>query len=224
MPMITEKWTYAQERGIPFNLEARLKKKFIGLDGSTNVSWVLASIYPETDDDGKIVSWMVVAFDISHIKWAEKDQEKRALEAVEAKRQQETFIDMTSHEIRNPLGAVVHCADAILTSLIEMEEILKVDDDGINQYKRKQLMDIYESNFDAINTIISCSTHQKRIVDDVLTWSKLNSHLLKITPSLIRVKSITQDVRNMFEIDAQKVGVAFVVQQDVSVEDRKSVV
>jgi len=218
MPAITEKWSHASEHLIPFNVEARLKKPFRAIDGTIHVSWVMATIYPETDDDGNIMSWMVVGFDISHIKWAEKDQEKRALEAVEAKRQQENFIDMTSHEIRNPLGAVVHCADSILTSLIEMEEILKVDDEGINPYKRKQLMDIYESNFDAINTIISCSTHQKRIVDDVLTWSKLNSQLLKITPSLIRVKSITQDVRNMFEIDAQKVGVDFVVHQDVSVE------
>ncbi|GAB7343619.1 hypothetical protein MBLNU457_1616t2 [Dothideomycetes sp. NU457] len=219
MPNITEKWTDAQERVVPFNIEARLKKRFTAIDGSSHTTFVVASVYPETDYDNTITSWMVIAFDISHIKWAEKDQEKRALEAVEAKRQQENFIDMTSHEIRNPLGAVVHCADSILTSLIEMEEILKdQDDEGINHYKRKQLMDIYESNLDAINTIISCSTHQKRIVDDVLTWSKLNSQLLKITPSLIRVKSITQDVRNMFEIDAQKVGVDFVVQQDVSIE------
>jgi len=216
---VEEAWKLAEQNKTVLNLEVCLLRPYHAIDGSIGQSWIMASLYPEIDaKDGKIQSWMGVGFDISHIKWAEKDQAKRAIEAVEAKRQQENFIDMTSHEIRNPLGAVVHCADSILTSLVEMEQVLRTDESEINIHKKKQLLDIYESSFDSINTIISCSTHQKRIVDDVLTWSKLNSRLLKITPSLIRVKTITQDIRNMFEIDAQKVGVEFVVQQDFSID------
>jgi len=53
--------------------------------------------------------------DITHYKWAEEIQKRRMEEAMEAKRNQENFIDMTSHEIRNPLSAMIQCADSTLS-------------------------------------------------------------------------------------------------------------
>lgn len=46
-------------------------------------------------------------------------QAKRLEEALEHKRQSEAFIDMTSHEIRNPLSAIVLSADSIITTYSE---------------------------------------------------------------------------------------------------------
>lgn len=59
--------------------------------------------------------------DISHQKWAENAHQRKALEALEAKRQQENFVDMVSHEIRNPLNAILQCADTIITSSRDFE-------------------------------------------------------------------------------------------------------
>jgi hypothetical protein len=42
--------------------------------------------------------------DISRIKWAENLQERRLREAEETRRAQNSFIDITSHEMRNPLS------------------------------------------------------------------------------------------------------------------------
>ena len=42
--------------------------------------------------------------DISRIKWAEGLQNQRLKEAEETRRQQNNFIDITSHEMRNPLS------------------------------------------------------------------------------------------------------------------------
>ena len=42
--------------------------------------------------------------DISRIKWAENLQARRLLEAEETRRAQNNFIDITSHEMRNPLS------------------------------------------------------------------------------------------------------------------------
>ena len=56
---------------------------------------------------------MACTTDISKLKWAHNFQARLATEAREAKRQQEAFIDMVSHEMRNPLSAIVHCADGI---------------------------------------------------------------------------------------------------------------
>ncbi|KAG8623845.1 hypothetical protein KVT40_008821 [Elsinoe batatas] len=215
LPEVMDKWVETIRTKKALQLTCRLTKPWTAPDGTKGPTWIVAASYPEINGDGEITGWVGVAFDISQTKWAETVQQKRLEEAVEAKRQQENFIDMTSHEIRNPLGAVVHCADSILASLVDMEGLIKEPTTPLSPKIRKQLIDIYDSSFDAVNTIISCSTHQRRIVDDVLTWSKLNSNLLKITPSLVRSSAILQDIRNMFELDAAKVGVQLVVQQAV---------
>lgn len=59
--------------------------------------------------------------DISQQKWAEDFQKRRMEEAIELKRQQENFIDITSHEMRNPLSAILRCADEITTTLSEYQ-------------------------------------------------------------------------------------------------------
>ncbi|GAM86488.1 hypothetical protein ANO11243_045020 [Dothideomycetidae sp. 11243] len=214
LPEFWEKWQEAGRQLKSMQHTFRLKREWKGPDGAIGAQWVVSSTYPEIDNEGNISGWVGVLFDVSHLKWAERVQELRMEEAVEAKRQQENFIDMTSHEIRNPLGAVVHCADSILTSLVDLEAVAKGLSADISPAQMRQLLEIYESSFDAVNTIISCSTHQRGIVDDVLTWSKLNSNLLKITPSKVRSGAILQDIRNMFELEAHKVGVSLNVVFD----------
>lgn len=51
--------------------------------------------------------------DISAIKWAEGVQKRKMEDAIEAKRQQENFIDVTSHEMRNPLSAIMISGESI---------------------------------------------------------------------------------------------------------------
>ena len=70
--------------------------------------WVLSSSLPEVGDDGKLRSIMGSIADISHMKWAQGLQERRLREVEETKRQQNEFIDITSHEMRNPLSGK-HC-------------------------------------------------------------------------------------------------------------------
>lgn len=76
------------------------------LSGDPIACWVLASSLPELGPDGQVVSIMGSIIDISHLKWAQGLQETRLREAEETKRQQNEFIDITSHEMRNPLSAV----------------------------------------------------------------------------------------------------------------------
>lgn len=112
--------------------------------------------------------------DISRIKWAEDLQNRRLKDYEETRRQQNSFIDITSHEMRNPLSAIVQCADGISSSL--------------KQYKTSketlgtELSAIIKDGIDAAETIQLCAQHQKSIVDDILTISKLDSKLLLITP------------------------------------------
>ncbi|PFH56161.1 hypothetical protein XA68_16967 [Ophiocordyceps unilateralis] len=156
-------------------------------------TWVLMSAFPEKNGDGVLKSIFGCITDISSQKWAEKVQSERREEAVELKRQQENFIDITSHEMRNPLSAVLQCADQISNNIVSFS---LHKDEG-------QLETFLEGCLDAANTINLCASHQKRIVDDILTLSKLDSHLLAVTPVDEQPVKAVQRALKMFESELQ---------------------
>jgi PAS domain-containing protein len=123
--------------------------------------WVLTSISPEIDENGEVSEILGIITDISQQKWGEKLQATQASRAYESKKQLENFIDTTSHEMRNPLSAIIQCADSIIAS---HEGFEKSPDYAID---RKLL----ESTVDAAETIVQCSKHMKTIVDGRLESS-----------------------------------------------------
>jgi len=72
-----------------------------------------------------------------------------------------------------------------------------------------------ETALDSVNIIISCCAHQRRIVDDILTLSKLDSKLLEIAPSLTNLDTMLFELEKMFEADAQKFDVALRLHKDL---------
>ncbi|KAF2704014.1 aerobic respiration control sensor protein arcB [Pleomassaria siparia CBS 279.74] len=152
--------------------------------------WVLASSMPEIGMDGELRSIMGSIADISHLKWAQGLQEQRLREAEETKRQQNEFIDITSHEMRNPLSAILICADDIRDSLTHH---------GFADHDSTVITDCIE----AANNIALCVQHQKSIVDDILTVSKLDSNLLLITPVPTQPVTVIQRTMNMFKPEMQ---------------------
>jgi hypothetical protein len=58
------------------------------------------AVAPEIDDEGNLIRVFGAIVDISDRKRAEAEQRKRLEESMELRRQQENFIDMTSHEVR----------------------------------------------------------------------------------------------------------------------------
>ncbi|GAB7357491.1 hypothetical protein MBLNU459_g0026t2 [Dothideomycetes sp. NU459] len=190
-------------RGLQVNVQFRLNALWKGGDGPAARTWVMATALPEMEH-GKLKQVIGTMTDISHLKFAESMQQLRIDQAVEAKRQTEAFIDTVSHEIRNPLSAVVHCADAISDSLAEMDVLVSTLMSSPVQDKAKQLHEYIEGSMDAASTITSCTSHQKRIVDDILVLSKLDSNLLHIAPVPGRALSILKDIDSMFEAEATR--------------------
>ncbi|KAG9943177.1 putative histidine kinase HHK19p, partial [Aureobasidium melanogenum] len=201
----------------PQPTQFRFRRMFVSGDGHRYQSWGSSMSHAELDEHGAVKAIMTTTTDISHLKWAEEIQKSRVEEALEAKRQNEVFIDMTSHEIRNPLGAVVHCADAIDESLEEMRSTM----DNLqfsNEKAGQRLRKLIESSAEAVQTITSCSSHQKRIVDDLLTLSKLDSNLLQINQSPVRATSILDDMQRIFEIEAGRAHIELRIQADPSIK------
>ncbi|KAF2628390.1 aerobic respiration control sensor protein arcB [Macroventuria anomochaeta] len=176
------------------------------LSGNRIEYWVLASSSPEIGPDGEILGIMGSIADISQIKWAQGLQEIRIREAEETKRQQNEFIDITSHEMRNPLSAVLICSDDIRDTLTQHN--FGEADQGV-------VADCIE----AANNIALCVQHQKSIVDDILTVSKLDSNLLLITPVPAQPIAVVERAMNMFKPEVQAKSIDFTFHPDPSLTD-----
>ncbi|KAJ6149589.1 hypothetical protein N7471_000788 [Penicillium samsonianum] len=138
--------------------------------------------------------------DITPEKKAELLQRQAAEEAQERKKQQERFIDMISHEIRNPLSAIVHCTEDIQEAIYNKEpgEI--------------SVMDITE----ATETISLCIRHQKKIVNDVLTFSKLDASMLPLSPRKVQPQRHLTIPMAIFRPELRKHRIHFEYKADVS--------
>lgn len=195
--------------GNPVEFELRLKRPFetnetLNGESVRGERWILAAAYADKHEDGTVKGILGCLTDISRQKWAEGFQSRRTEEAIELKRQQENFMDMTSHEARNPLSAIMLCAESIVTAL---QEILSTSSarDQIQVPK-----DTIETNLEGAEIIMACAQHQKRIIDDVLTLSKLDAGLLVICPIECQPDEIIKQSLKMFDSE--------ILKSDISLE------
>lgn len=165
---VSEVWHDLMVRKKPTSSTFRFNTPWQDPDGTVGECWVLFSAYPEKHETGELKCVFGSFTDISKQKWAEGFQKRKMEEAVELKRQQENFIDMTSHEMRNPLSAILQCADEVTMTMTRFRDkyaLKKPSHDELLLDKR-QVDDMGESvasTLDAAQTIALCAQHQKRI-------------------------------------------------------------
>ncbi|KAL9607240.1 MAG: hypothetical protein Q9167_007828 [Letrouitia subvulpina] len=203
-------WDNLVQNAVAMNCEFRFNTPWEDQQGHRSDTWVLASAYPEKNETGGLKIIFGSLTNISQQKWAELLEKRKMEEAVEMKRQQENFIDITSHEMRNPLSAILQCADEIASTL----KAYRSSDHALPQL----LDDLLDSNIDAAQTIALCAQHQKRIVDDILTLSKLDSALLLVTPCDVMPASVVQRALKMFDGEVQTAHIKLNFQIDDSLQ------
>ncbi|TKX23790.1 response regulator receiver domain-containing protein 5 [Elsinoe australis] len=71
---------------------------------------------------------------------------------------------------------------------------------------------------DSAETIMSCALHSKRITDDILCLSKLDSSLLEISPSAFSIKAFLQQVQSAFTPEATHAKVTLATEIDPSIK------
>lgn len=152
-----------------FTSQKQLRTEFRAIVESN--PWRLLLLTPLGDENLRHISlreyggFICSIVDISSEKSAELSERKAAKEATERKDQQERFIDMISHEIRNPLSAILHCTE-------DIDEAVNPGQSGVDR----------DAIHEAVETIQLCITHQRNIVDDVLSFSKLDASMLSLSP------------------------------------------
>jgi len=161
----------------------------------TGETWLCNNAVTELDENGDVVCIHAWLHDTSFRHYTEALLSNRLQEALETKRASENFIDMVSHELRNPLSAILQSADSIITGL---------DDKEVRRTKDTEMLD---GILEAAQTIILCAQHQKCIVDDILCLSKLDSNLLAITPDKVSPPQLIGKVLKMYEAELARASV-----------------
>jgi signal transduction histidine kinase len=110
--------------------------------------------------------------------------------------------------MRNPLSAILQCSDDISSSLEEFQTA-----------KNPPTASVVESCIEAANTIALCVQHQKSIVDDILTISKLDSNLLIITPTPVQPVTVVKRALKIFEPELQAKDIKITFTQHRSLDD-----
>ena len=117
-------WTdfvYGDEREVKFGWKwqsgSAVSGMFIRLDlVMSSMSGILGCLTDVTYEEQRLV-----------------EAEKRRLEAEESKHQQELLIDLTSHEIRTPVSAILQCSSLVKENLVALKDQLKWS--GSNGFK-----------------------------------------------------------------------------------------
>lgn len=182
-----EQWEQLLNGYTQVNFEWRAVQRVPGK--ADEIRYLRSSCFPQLSADGKMQSVTGVLMDLSLERAQQNAQTERLKDALEAKRAQEYFMDMVSHEIRNPLHAILQLAEEISSSLTAMKPIPHEASDQVGVC------------IEAIDTIIYCGHHQKQILDDVLTLSKLNSDMLTLSLTETAPISIASKVLKVFESD-----------------------
>lgn len=198
-------WTHITDHKMPSTIAFRLQKPWKSQDKSTGQeisgeTWLLATAFPEIEADGSVTTVQGWLTDISHTKFTESLLAQRLEDALENKRQTENFIDMTSHEMRNPLSAILQSADSIVSMLGPTAVSPPFEDMKLSAQTAEDIVD-------AAETIILCANHQKRIVDDILTLSKLDASLLVIAPDKVQPPTLIKKALKMYEAEIERAGI-----------------
>ncbi|EOA87901.1 uncharacterized protein SETTUDRAFT_168709 [Exserohilum turcica Et28A] len=172
--------------------------------------WILCSAYPEMGPNGELIEVVGNVIDISRQKWSEGIQKSRTDSALQGKLHLEHFIDTTSHEMRNPLSAIMQCADSIISAFTHNEH---------HALTTRGPSPFLDSTLDAAQTIAQCAQHMRHIVDDILTISKLDSGLLDMTPVVTQPENVARHALRMFEGEAKAAGVDLSLVVDQSYRD-----
>jgi signal transduction histidine kinase/CheY-like chemotaxis protein len=215
LPKAEEAWQQVLDGIENVSAEIRLNRLYMPPVGDPVPATGLVNAFPYCEDEA-VTSLLACITDISRLKWAENWQTRLAQDAQESKRQQESFIDIVSHEMRNPLSAIVHCVDSIISA---------VDDCRILGTVPTNCEDALVESLAAARTIELCAKYQRYIIDSVLTLGRMESALLSVTPNLFLIDELCKSIIAMFknEMDANGISAAFLPHVSYSQLDVKEV-
>lgn len=130
--------------------------------------------------------------------------ELRRVEAEDAKAQQELLIDITSHEIRNPISSLMQCASLVKTNLLGLQSELDLAvSNGTAFHPTRQLLHTIQEDLEALDNIYECALTQERISNDVLSLGKIQLDLLQMFDVETNIHDEAKKLVSVFQNEAR---------------------
>jgi PAS domain S-box-containing protein len=170
---ISSEWQLATSLQRSAEVQVRLRRH---ADGAYR--WFQMRGVPQHDESGKVTGWIVAATDI--------DTEHQALEEAEyASRMKEEFLATVSHELRNPLNAMVGWVHLLRSGNLDAAKSTK-----------------------ALETIERNVHLQTALIDDILDVSRIIRGKINLTFSTVRMSAVIDAALAAMRPTAEAKGVA----------------
>jgi two-component system CheB/CheR fusion protein len=152
---------------------------------ATSERWDLVSRLPLRDDDGEIVGLVVIFRDVT-------DQKRAEAKIQEAVRRRDQFLAMLSHELRNPLGAIVTAT-----------ALLKNDGIPLDSQARK-FVEILDRQ----------SQQMARLLEDLLEASRVTQNMIDLRRQIVDLRTVAKDAADAVRAQMDAQGVRFAIDLD----------
>ncbi|KEP52551.1 putative multi-sensor signal transduction histidine kinase [Rhizoctonia solani 123E] len=182
-----------------------------------NDVWTHAVIAPLISADGTLLGGFGALMDINEqyrleearIALAEEREQMAASRAEDAERQrqfeverrtaQELLIDVTSHELRQPVSAIIQNAEVVRTNMKGLRDLLQdCRKRGISYTPTDRFIRELDDDLQAMDSITQCGLAQARIANDVLSLSRIQLNVLSIVPTDFDIRRETSQILLVF--------------------------
>jgi PAS domain S-box-containing protein len=153
---LAAEWTTAEHGRRPFELKFRIRRS----DGSYR--WHLGRGVPQLDENQAITGWILTATDI-------EEQHQALANAEAANRIKDEFMAVVSHELRNPLNAIIGWVHLLRTG-------------GLDESKTLRAVETIERNVDL----------QVSLIDEILDLSRIVRNKVRLVCRPINLVSSVQ--------------------------------
>ncbi len=172
------------------------KRELLNRKKNGETFWESVTLTSIKNDKGIITNYIALKENVSERKLMEAELIKAKEKAEESDRLKSAFLANMSHEIRTPLN-----------SIIGFSELLG-DTDFDQEQKNEFIRAIVENG----NSLLS-------IISDIMDFSMLEAHQMKVRKETFSTKKLLNDMRNDFSKKAVQKGIEFRLTQQINNED-----
>ncbi|KAG9118948.1 hypothetical protein FRC07_006268, partial [Ceratobasidium sp. 392] len=143
---------------------------------------------------------------------ADNAEQQRQAEA-ERRKEQELLIDVASHELRQPVSAILQNAEVVRANMTALRGALgRCYTENMSYVPITQSLSELDDDIKALDAITQCGIAQGRIANDILSLSKIQLNALSILPVAFELQSEVQRILTGFDTELGSKGITLTME------------